>query len=158
MNKCLFYWHFQQNQCLNITKNVLHNMRSLAWAPMLVGNHATAQRAHPLRLALGYNPVGLSWLWVGLLNKCETSNSYCRAMTRFGIKPCGKISNYFQFFCQNIFFCTLKILSAPQNAPPDVYIWVTLPLAAKTYRYLTRYSFVVMLNRPQQKIQVYCLS
>ena len=150
MNKCLFYWYFQQNQCINITKNVLHNIHSLAWAPMLVGHQATPQRAHALKLALGYHPVGSSWLWVSLLNKCETSNSYCRAMTRFDIKPCGKISNYFHFFCQNVFFCTLKILLAPPSAPLDVEIWVTLPLAAKIYCCLTRYSFVVMLNRPQK--------
>ena len=50
-------------------------------------------------LVLGYYPVGSSCLWVSLLSKCETSNSYCRAMsmTRFGMKPCEKISNYFQF-------------------------------------------------------------
>jgi len=34
------------------------------------------------------------------------SNSYCRAMTRFGIKPCWKISNYFQFSVK-IFFSVL---------------------------------------------------
>ena len=38
----------------------------------------------------------LSWVhlpyicWVCLLNKCEISNCYCRAMTRFGINPCEK--------------------------------------------------------------------
>ena len=31
------------------------------------------------------------------LNKSEISNSYCRVMTRFGIIPCEKISNDFQF-------------------------------------------------------------
>ena len=36
-------------------------------------------------------------LSVCLLNKCEISNRYYRAMTRFGIKPCHKKSNQFQF-------------------------------------------------------------
>jgi hypothetical protein len=32
-------------------------------------------------------------LWVCLLKKCEILNRYCRAMTRFGIKPCRLILN-----------------------------------------------------------------
>jgi hypothetical protein len=35
--------------------------------------------------------------WVCLLGKCEISNGYCRAMTRFGIKLCEQNSNHFQF-------------------------------------------------------------
>ena len=56
-------------------------------------------------MVLGYPPVGSSRIWVCLLNKCEISNSYCRAMTRFGIKPCEK----------NIFNSDLKCLSVLSN-------------------------------------------
>jgi hypothetical protein len=97
LNICLLYWYFQRHQCLTITQNVLHNIRSLAWAPIFVGPQTTPQSTHALRLVQRFHPVGSSWLWVSFLNKCETSNSHSRAMTRFGIKPCGKISNYFQF-------------------------------------------------------------
>ena len=48
-------------------------------------------------VVLGYPLVGSSYIWVCLLNKCEISNSYCHAMTRFGIRPCEKSSNYSQF-------------------------------------------------------------
>ena len=43
-------------------------------------------------MVLGYAPMGASCiiLWVCLLTKCEISSSYCRAMTRFGIKSCEK--------------------------------------------------------------------
>ena len=44
-------------------------------------------------VVLGYLPVGTSYIWVCLLNKCEIANSYCRAITRFGIRPCEKNSN-----------------------------------------------------------------
>jgi hypothetical protein len=27
----LFYWYFQQNQCLNIKKHAVHNIHRLAW-------------------------------------------------------------------------------------------------------------------------------
>ena len=99
LNICLLYWYFQQHQCLSIAKNVLHNIRSLAWALIIVGPQATLQRAHALRLVQKYHLVGSSWLLVSLLSKCETLNSHSRAMTRFGIKSCGTNSNYFQFFC-----------------------------------------------------------
>ena len=55
----------------------------------------------------------LSWVhlpyicWVCLLNKCEISNCYCRAMTRFGIKPCKQKYNYFQFWLK-ICICSFK--------------------------------------------------
>jgi hypothetical protein len=96
LNICLLYWYFQQHQHC---KNVLHNIRSLAWALIIVGPQATPQRAHALRLVQRYHLVGSSWLLVSLLNKCETLNTHSRAMTRFGIKSCGKNSKYFQFFC-----------------------------------------------------------
>jgi len=114
LNICLLFWYFQQHQCLSIAKNVPHNIRSSAWDPILVGPHATPQRAHALRLVHGYHSVGSSWLWVSLLNKCETSNSYCRAMTRFGIKPCWKISNYFQFSVK-IFFLYFEHIISPSK-------------------------------------------
>jgi len=27
------YWYFQQNQCLNIKKHIVHNRHRLAWSP-----------------------------------------------------------------------------------------------------------------------------
>ena len=85
LNICLLYWYFQQHQHC---KNVLHNIRSLAWALIIVGPQATPQRAHALRLVQRYHLVGSLWLLVSLPNKCETLNSHSRAMTRFGIKSC----------------------------------------------------------------------
>ena len=61
-------------------------------------------------LVLGYYHVGSSCLWVSLHNKCETSNSYYRAMTRSGMKPCEQISNYFQFW-----LTILYIMNVYQN-------------------------------------------
>jgi hypothetical protein len=52
INSNLLYWYFQQNQCLNIKKNMLtqhtHVLR-LACGSMIVGPRATTQRAHALR-------------------------------------------------------------------------------------------------------------
>ena len=62
-------------------------------------------------MVLGYPPVGSSCIWVCLLNKCEISNSYCWAMTRFGIKPCEKI----------IFNSDLKCLSVLSNVDHKYY-------------------------------------
>ena len=62
-------------------------------------------------MVLGYHPVGSSCIWVCLLNKCEISNSYCRAMTRFGMKPCEKI----------IFNSDLKCLSVLSNVDRKYY-------------------------------------
>jgi hypothetical protein len=45
----LLYWYFQQNQCLNIKKQAVHNIHILSWGPILVGSRATAQHAHALR-------------------------------------------------------------------------------------------------------------
>jgi hypothetical protein len=60
-----------------------------------------------LKSERGYPPVGSSGIWVCLLNKCEISNSYCGAMTRFGIRPCEKI--------QIIFNSDLKFVSVLSN-------------------------------------------
>ena len=62
-------------------------------------------------VVLGYPPVGSSCIWVCLLNKCEISNSYCRAMMRFGIKPCEQI----------IFNSDLKSLSVLSNVDRKFY-------------------------------------
>ena len=63
-------------------------------------------------VVLGYPPgVGSSCIWVCFLNKGEISNSYCRAMTRFGIKPCEKI----------IFNSDLKCLSVHSNVDRKYY-------------------------------------
>ena len=42
LNIYLLYWYFQQNQCLNIKKHVVHNIHGLAWGPW-----ATAMRVIP---------------------------------------------------------------------------------------------------------------
>ena len=86
-----------------------HTLRSMGSYSR--GAHATPQRAHALRLFQVYHSVGSSWLWVSLLNKCETSNSYFPAMTRCGIKPCWKISNYFQFPVKTFFLYFQHIIS-----------------------------------------------
>jgi hypothetical protein len=54
LNICLLYWYFQQHQHC---KNVLHNIRSLAWALIIVGPQATPQRAHALRLVQKINNI-----------------------------------------------------------------------------------------------------
>ena len=33
LNLYLFYWYFQQNQCLNIKKHAVYTMHRLAWGP-----------------------------------------------------------------------------------------------------------------------------
>ena len=64
-------------------------------------------------VVLGYPPVRSSCIWVCLLHKCEISNSYCRAMTRFGIRPCEKI--------QIIFNSDLKFVSVLSNVDRKYY-------------------------------------
>ena len=112
LNNCLLYWYFQQHQHC---KNVLHNLRSLAWALIIVGPQATPQRAHALRLVQRYHLVGSSWLLVSLLNKCETLNSHKIVWKKI-----------FSIFLSAYCFCTLNILLASSNAPldADVSIWV----------------------------------
>jgi hypothetical protein len=60
LNICLLHWYFQRDQCLSITQNALHNIRSLAWVPIFVGPQATPQRTHALRLVQRFHPVGSS--------------------------------------------------------------------------------------------------
>ena len=46
LNWYLLYWYFQQNQCSNIKKYVVHNIHSLEWGPYTRGDPgATAQHA-----------------------------------------------------------------------------------------------------------------
>jgi hypothetical protein len=59
-------------------------------------------------VVLGYPPVGSSCIWVCLLNKCEISNIYCRAMTRVGI-------------IEIIFNSDLKCLSVLSNVDRKYY-------------------------------------
>jgi hypothetical protein len=80
-------------------QEIWHNLqqRSLYRIQQLTTDHIVRQctyisKADPdisITVVLGYPPVGSSRIniWVCLLNKCEISNSYCRAMTRFGIRP-----------------------------------------------------------------------
>jgi hypothetical protein len=63
-------------------------------------------------MVLGYPPVGSSYIWVCLLNKCEISNSYCRAMTRFGIT----LKKF-----QIIFNSDLKFVSVLSNVDRKYY-------------------------------------
>ena len=98
-NKTVNGRYFQQNQCLNITKkcSTQHTQFSMgSYAGGSPGN-CPACPCVKTALVLGYYPVGSSCLWVSLHNKCETSNSYYRAMTRSGMKRVKKNSNYFQF-------------------------------------------------------------
>ena len=67
--------------------------------------------------------MGSSCIWVCLLNKCEISNSYCRAMTRFGIKPCEQI----------IFNSDLKCLSVLSNVDRKYY--QCIPKKRKPFRF-----------------------
>ena len=55
--------------------------------------------------------MGSLCIWVRLLNKCEISNSYCLAMTCFGIKPCVQI----------IFNSDLNCLSVLSNVDRKYY-------------------------------------
>jgi hypothetical protein len=77
-------------------------------------------------VVLGYPPVGSSCIWVCLLNKCEISNGYCHAMTRFGIRPCEQISNYFKFWL-NICVCPFKCIDSKYYQCSDfkveIYSW-----------------------------------
>jgi hypothetical protein len=62
----------------------------LAYIDNIYGLHLKEQTqivkytAHELRRA--GSRILSRWFIVSLLNKCEISNSHCRAMTRFGIK------------------------------------------------------------------------
>ena len=76
-------------------RNALHNIHSLAWSHILMGPQATAQRAHSLRRQWFQDIIQLVHREYGSVihNKCETSNSYCRAITRVSMKPCEINSN-----------------------------------------------------------------
>ena len=65
LNINLLYWYFQQNQCLNIKKQAVHNIHILSWGPILVGSRATAQHAHALRR---------HWSWIFIFS--DTSSFY----------------------------------------------------------------------------------
>ena len=53
-------------------------------------------------MVLGYPPVGSLCIWVCLLNIRELSNSYCRSMTHFGIKPCEKLFPILTWKCLSV--------------------------------------------------------
>ena len=46
LNINLLYWYFQQNQCLNIKKDAVHNIDILSWGPILTAQHAHELRRH----------------------------------------------------------------------------------------------------------------
>ena len=91
-------------------------------------------------LVLGYPPVGSSRLWVSLLNNCETSNSYCRAMTRFGIKPCEKI----------IFNSDLNFLSVLSNVDRKYDQCIPKKRGSRSAS-KRRYSRVIVLGRSYKR-------
>jgi len=103
-------------------------------------------------------------------------------MTRFGMKPCEKknqiIFNYLKFvsvlrvlalvslkgegarvarshpFFSVNFFLHFENIISPSKRTTRCRKRVTLPVAAKIYCCLIRYSFVFMLNRPQKGYNV----
>ena len=96
-------------------------------------------------------------------------SSYCRAMMRFGMKPCEKkfwlkicvCSSCFikrrgarvaraHPFVLPILFLYFENIIRPFKRTTRCRNWVTLPPAGKIYCWLTRYSSVFMVNRPHK--------
>jgi len=50
----LLYRYFQQNQCLNIRKHVVHNIHRLAWSPYARGTSGNCTACPCVKTALMY--------------------------------------------------------------------------------------------------------
>jgi hypothetical protein len=83
----------------------------------------------------------LSWVhlpyicWVCLLNKCEISNCYCCAMTRFGIKLCEKNTI--------IFNSDLKSVSVLSNVDRKYYQCIPKKRARRSDFKAEMYSWLI---------------